>query len=910
MKKFLSLLLVGLFAFSIAACEPTEEDPVCEDDQELVDGECVDIADEDTTSPTFSGVEDVTVYKDSNFDALDGVTATDDVDGDVTSDIEVTGSVDITTTGTYFLRYSVEDAAGNKREVSRYVTVEIDPSLIGDEMVPNGDFELGWTIWTTTTGLEGGNANYSVVDGELVVEVTSVAGGLWEPRLENIGIEFEQGKTYEVSFDARAEAPRAIHLQVGEIIDAAPWFTNFKPGQTEIFDLSTEMETYTFEFTMGLDTNLNGALIFEMGTVPANDLEENNLITTVYLDNVSISETELGEDTAPPVVTGAGPALIERGSEFDLLAGITVMDNVDGEITLTSEHVQGYVNTDKPFEYRLIYRVSDEAGNETIVVRLVTVREPLATEDGGTTWGWRSFTNNWEGTAGELVAVDGELVFDITAINAMTDNWKLQVIQDAFALEEGADNDGSMQFEAGKTYKVTFDARASVAGDINLAIGHAGGGWTEYYSELISITTDMATYSTTFTLDAEGDYSTLAQFKFEMGLLFAGETSGQFMLDNVVIEEQVGEVFEDTELVVNGDFDGPDLTEGWRAFTNNWEGTAGELVGVDGELVFDITAINAMTDNWKLQVIQDAFALGTGADNDGSIQFEAGKTYKVTFDARASVEGDINLAIGHAGGGWTEYYSELISITTEMATYTTTFTLDDEEADYSVLAQFKLEMGLLFAGETSGQFILDNVIIEVEEGEEFVDAEMIVNGDFDGPNLAEGWRAFTNNWEGTVGELVPVNGALIFDITAINAMTDNWKLQVIQDAFALGTGEDNEGSMQFVAGNTYRVTFDASASVAGDVNLAIGHAGGGWTEYYSELISITTEMATYTTTFTLDDEEADYSVLAQFKLEMGLLFAGETSGQFMLDNVKIEMQVGEEFVDAELIVNGHFDYRE
>jgi len=731
MKKFLGLLLVALFAFSVAACEPTEEDPTCDADQELVDGECVDIPEEDTTAPTISGVEDVTVYKDSDFDALDGVTATDNVDGDVTSDIVVAGTVDITTTGTYFLRYSVEDAAGNKREETRYVTVEIDPSLIGDEMVPNGDFELGWTIWSTTTGLEGGNANYSVVDGELVVEVTSVSGGLWEPRLENIGIEFENGKTYEVSFDARAEEPRAIHLQVGEILPAAPWFANFKPGQTEIFDLSTEMETYSFKFTMSLETNANGALIFEMGTVPANELEVNNLITTVYLDNVEIKEAVADEDTTPPIVEGAGDAIVNLGDEFDVLEGVTAFDTTDGAIELTRANVIGSVDTSTVGEYRIGYLVGDAAGNTTYVERYVTVREPLA-QDSSSAYGWRAFTNSWEGTAGELVAVDGELIFDITAINNMTDNWKLQVIQDAFALETGEDNEGSMQFEMGKTYKVTFDARATVAGDVNLAIGHAGGGWTEYYSELISVTTEMATYTTTFTLDdAEADYSVLAQFKFEMGLLFAGETSGQFILDNVVIEVEEAEEFVDSELVVNGDFDGPNLTEGWRAFTNNWEGTVGELVGVDGELVFDITAINNMTDNWKLQVIQDAFALGTGEDNEGSIQFEMGKTYKVTFDARASVAGDINLAIGHAGGGWTEYYSELISITTEMATYTTTFTLDDAEADYSVLAQFKFEMGLLFAGESAGQFTLDNVKIEVQEGEEFVDAELIVNGHFD-----------------------------------------------------------------------------------------------------------------------------------------------------------------------------------
>jgi len=50
-----------------------------------------------------SGVDDVTVEQDSEFEPLVGVSATDDVDGDVTDAVKVSGSVDAAKPGEYVL---------------------------------------------------------------------------------------------------------------------------------------------------------------------------------------------------------------------------------------------------------------------------------------------------------------------------------------------------------------------------------------------------------------------------------------------------------------------------------------------------------------------------------------------------------------------------------------------------------------------------------------------------------------------------------------------------------------------------------------------------------------------------------------------------------------------------------------
>jgi len=54
----------------------------------------------------------------------EGATASDDIDGDLTASIQVSGTVDTGTPGLYTISYSVSDAAGNEAHVSRIVTVE------------------------------------------------------------------------------------------------------------------------------------------------------------------------------------------------------------------------------------------------------------------------------------------------------------------------------------------------------------------------------------------------------------------------------------------------------------------------------------------------------------------------------------------------------------------------------------------------------------------------------------------------------------------------------------------------------------------------------------------------------------------------------------------------------------------
>ncbi len=84
-----------------------------------------DIIVSDTTVPvvTLVGDSSVSLVQGGTY-SEQGATAVDDVDGDVTSAVVVTGAVDVSVVGTYTLSYSVTDAAGNSAvPVTRSVVV-------------------------------------------------------------------------------------------------------------------------------------------------------------------------------------------------------------------------------------------------------------------------------------------------------------------------------------------------------------------------------------------------------------------------------------------------------------------------------------------------------------------------------------------------------------------------------------------------------------------------------------------------------------------------------------------------------------------------------------------------------------------------------------------------------------------
>jgi formylglycine-generating enzyme required for sulfatase activity len=78
----------------------------------------------DTTHPVLTLLGDVNMSQAKNTAWVDpGATASDSLDGNLTSSITITGTVDVNTTGVYILTYSVSDGASNEANATRTVNV-------------------------------------------------------------------------------------------------------------------------------------------------------------------------------------------------------------------------------------------------------------------------------------------------------------------------------------------------------------------------------------------------------------------------------------------------------------------------------------------------------------------------------------------------------------------------------------------------------------------------------------------------------------------------------------------------------------------------------------------------------------------------------------------------------------------
>ncbi|RYU67482.1 DUF5011 domain-containing protein [Aliivibrio finisterrensis] len=93
--------------------------------------------------PVFTGVNDLTIDAGTAFDPMSGVSATDAEDGDISSKIQVSGSVDVNTAGIYTLTYRVIDSASQTVAAIRNITVVAEVENCEDAWTMNGTYVAG-----------------------------------------------------------------------------------------------------------------------------------------------------------------------------------------------------------------------------------------------------------------------------------------------------------------------------------------------------------------------------------------------------------------------------------------------------------------------------------------------------------------------------------------------------------------------------------------------------------------------------------------------------------------------------------------------------------------------------------------------------------------------------------------------
>ena len=109
-----------------------------------------------------------------------------------------------------------------------------------------------------------------------------------------------------------------------------------------------------------VNTNKNGnyEVVYEV-------IDSKGVLTSKVISVIVVSDNK-------PIIIGAEDIEIIEGSNFDPMEGVSAFDYEDGDIT-EKIIILGSVNTNKPGEYNIIYRVSDKDNNSTEFVRKVLV---------------------------------------------------------------------------------------------------------------------------------------------------------------------------------------------------------------------------------------------------------------------------------------------------------------------------------------------------------------------------------------------------------------------------------------------------------------------------------------------------------------------------------------------------------
>ncbi|NQT27753.1 carbohydrate binding domain-containing protein [candidate division KSB1 bacterium] len=154
-------------------------------------------------------------------------------------------------------------------------------SLVEEVQEPEGNLISNWNFangsnnWNFITQ-GGSDATGSVDNGEYAISISNGGTNSWDVHLGQDNLLIENGKAYEVSFDAYAASSRSIYTLVGMNTD--PW-TVYHDAQD--ISLTTVKQTYTYSFTMNHPTDNHTRFGFDAGSSSVD----------VFFDNVSICET-------------------------------------------------------------------------------------------------------------------------------------------------------------------------------------------------------------------------------------------------------------------------------------------------------------------------------------------------------------------------------------------------------------------------------------------------------------------------------------------------------------------------------------------------------------------------------------------------------------------------------------------
>ncbi|NGU17065.1 NPCBM/NEW2 domain-containing protein, partial [Clostridium perfringens] len=312
--------------------------------------------------------EDAVINVKDNFNILDGVTANDVEDGDLTSSIKVKSSdFEANRGGIYTVVYEVTDKDGNTVTKERKIyTITTAESLSDKE-------------WKSAS------SGWRDVKKDLSVE---------DNRITLLG---ENGQ--EVEYDKGI----GTHANSEIVYDLSG--KNYGMFETYV-GVDREMRNAS-EPSVIFEVYVDGKKVFDSGVMNVNTERKHVLIPIAGASELKLVAKDGGNGNAgdhadwadakvyttsdKPILTGEEVAL-NIGDSFDPLQGMVANDPEDGDITKNIKVINNNVNTKRGGNYVVSYEVTDSHGNKTTLDRKVSV---VNAYDYISDKNWKSANSGW-----------------------------------------------------------------------------------------------------------------------------------------------------------------------------------------------------------------------------------------------------------------------------------------------------------------------------------------------------------------------------------------------------------------------------------------------------------------------------------------------------------------------------------
>ncbi len=464
-----------------------------------------------------------------------------------------------------------------------------EPDENGNFIV-NGDFSVAEDLSDDENWMyheeQGGKAELSIKDNQIDVIVATTGNVDYSVQLVQPMLPMRKGNIYEVSFDAYSSGERTML-----VVKTAPVLIFIRYIIDTLCLLTTEKQTYKYQFTMAMDDDPNGRLEFNMGKV----------ITTedIFISNVSVK------------VVGVDETLVGDDSKTVLADGNYIYN---GKFQEGEKHI-GF------------WDITNDCGAEYSVTDFADSRK---------------------------LSVSG---------NGITADKPFIISQSDLALGEGA-------------YVFSADIEGEAGKTVNVSVG----------DESFDITLEDGKKTYTHKLSLTADTSKTFAVKFS--------DAGSYKIDNVSLTED--------SLLKNGSFNAG--LAGFEPYAYTASDVSWVVDSLTEDNAIDFTINNSGPEAWHIQLKQNG------------IRLENGQSYRLSFDAKSSVDRKIMFAIQRDGSkhndDWTPYSGEeIVDLTGEYQHFELEFTMEQPTDSECV---FSLSMGAVGGIRVSNQhrICIDNITLE------------------------------------------------------------------------------------------------------------------------------------------------------------------------------------------------------